>query len=64
MVKGYCVRCKEKGLEMDKVKITQTIRGGYMAKGICKKCGAEMRAMISKADAEKAIGSGEAEKDF
>ena len=68
MVTGYCVVCKEKGVEMmdsPKPKINQTARGGYMAKGICSKCKkTKMCAMMSKDNAEKAIESGEAEKDF
>lgn len=65
MVKGYCVRCKEKGLKMNNPEIVQTVRGGYMAKGICSKCEkTKMCAMISKDNAEKAIKSGEAKKSF
>ena len=65
MVKGYCVVCKEKGIPMKDVKIVQTARGGYMAKGICTKCNkTKMCAMMSKANAEKAISAGEAEKAF
>ena len=63
MVKGYCVRCKQKGIEMKNPKIVQTARGGYMAKGICSKCGTKMCAMLSKENAEKAIKEG-AEKAF
>ena len=70
MVKGYCVVCgrpdKEKGKnkEMKDVKINQTARGGFMAKGTCTTCGTKMCAMMSKDNAEKAISAGEAEKDF
>ena len=64
MVKGYCVKCKQKGQDMKDVKINQTARGGYMAKGLCTKCGNKMCAMMSKANAEKAIEAGEAKKDF
>ncbi|MBD3247374.1 hypothetical protein GF378_02020 [Candidatus Pacearchaeota archaeon] len=63
-IKGYCVKCKKKSQEMANVKITQTMRGGYMAKGICKTCGTQMRVMMSKENAEKAIESEEAEKAF
>ena len=38
MVKGYCVVCKEKGVDMKDPQIVQTSRGGYMAKGMCTKC--------------------------
>ena len=64
MVKGYCVKCKKKGVEMKDPKITQTARGGYMAKGKCPVCGTTICAMMSKDNAEKAISSGEAKKDF
>ncbi len=65
MVKGYCVVCKEKGVPMKDAKISQTARGGYMAKGICTKCNkTKMCAMMSKENAEKAIAAGEAKKDF
>ena len=64
MVKAYCVKCKVKGREMKDAQITQTARGGYMAKGKCSSCGTSMCAMMSKDNAEKAIGSGEAKKAF
>ncbi len=64
MVKGYCVKCKKKGQEMKDAVISQTARGGYMAKGICTSCGTKMCAMMSKENAEKAISSGEAKKAF
>jgi len=63
MVKGYCVKCKQKGTEMKNPKIVQTAKGGYMAKGTCPKCGTKMCAMLSKENAEKAIKEG-AEKAF
>ncbi len=64
MVKGYCVVCKEKGIEMNDPKIVQTARGGYMAKGTCSKCNkTTMCAMLSKDNAEKAIKEG-AKKAF
>ena len=71
MVKAYCVVCKEKGVEMkgldgkEKPEIHQTARGGYMAKGVCSKCGkTKCCAMMSKDNAEKAIEAGEATKAF
>jgi hypothetical protein len=65
MVKGYCVVCKEKGVNMKDAKISQTVKGGYMAKGLCSKCNkTKMCAMMSKDNAEKAIAAGEATKDF
>ncbi len=65
MVKAYCVVCKQKGVEMKDPKISKTARGGYIAKGICSKCGkTKVCAMMSKENAEKAIADGEAKKDF
>ena len=63
MVTGYCVKCKEKGREMNNPEIHQTARGGYMAKGKCSSCGTSMAAMMSKDNAEKAIEEG-AKKAF
>jgi hypothetical protein len=64
MVKGYCVVCKAKGVEMKNPEICQTSRGGYMAKGICSKCNkTNMCAMMSKDNAEQAIKDG-AKKSF
>ena len=65
MVKGYCVRCKVKGVEMKNPVISKTSRGGFIAKGICTKCNkTKMCAMMSKDNAEKAIKSGEAKKGY
>jgi len=63
MVEAYCVKCKKKGQEMKDPAVTQTQRGGYMAKGKCPKCGTVMCAMMSKENAEKAIKQG-AKKSF
>ena len=57
MVKGHCMKCKDKR-EMKNAEITQTARGGYMAKGKCIKCDCSMCAMMSKDNAEKAIKDG------
>ena len=65
MVKGYCVVCKEKGVEMKDPVIEKTSRGGYIAKGTCSKCNkTKMCAMMSKDNAEKAMEAGEAQKGF
>lgn len=65
MVKGYCVVCKEKGVDMKDPVVEMTARGGYMAKGICSKCNkTKMCAMMSKDNAEKAIAAGEAKKGY
>jgi hypothetical protein len=64
MVKGYCVKCKEKGVEMKDVVIEQTPRGVFMAKGKCPTCGTSMCVMMSKDNAQKAIENNEAKKGF
>lgn len=64
MVNAYCVKCKKKGQKMVDPKITTTVRGGFMAKGTCPDCGTKMCAMMSKENAEAAIASGEAVKDY
>ena len=70
MVTGYCVSCgrgdkeKGKGKKMKNAVVKQTARGGYMAQGNCETCGTKMSAMMSKDNAEKAIQSGEAKKEF
>jgi hypothetical protein len=63
MVEAYCVKCKKKGQKMKDAEITQTARGGFMAKGKCPTCGTTMCAMMSKEKAEKAIAAG-AKKAF
>lgn len=62
MVKAYCVKCKEKGVEMKNPEIHRTTKGGYMAKGIHEACGTTMCAIMSKVNAEAALASGEAKK--
>lgn len=64
MITGYCVKCKEKNVPMKDPMIAMTSRGGFMAKGICTKCGTKMSAMMSKDNAEKAISSGDAKKGY
>ena len=65
VVKGYCVTCKEKGVPMKNPVIGKTVKGGFMAKGICSKCNkTKMCAMMSKDNAEKAIKDGEAKKGY
>lgn len=63
MVQGYCVKCKEKGVELTAAGIHQTKKGGYMAKGKHEKCGTTVCAMMSKDNAEKALAAG-ATKEF
>lgn len=62
-MEGRCMKCKE-NKKMKDVKMTQTSRGGYMAKGVCEVCGTGMCKIMSKDNAEKAISSGEAEKAY
>ena len=64
-ITAYCVKCKQKGVEMKDAKIVQTAKGGYMAKGTCSKDGqTTVCAMMSKDNAEKAIKDGHAEKGY
>ena len=58
MVTGYCVKCKEKNVELTAPEIHQTAKGGFMAKGKHAKCGTVVCAMMSKENAEKAIKGG------
>ena len=58
MVTGYCVKCKEKGVELSGAAINQTAKGGFMAKGKHEKCGTTVCAMMSKDNAEKAVADG------
>jgi len=64
MVEAYCVKCKKKGQKMKDAVITQTARGGFMAKGKCPECSTSMCAMLSAANAEKAVKDGEAKKGY
>ena len=64
MVEAYCVKCKKKGQKMKDAEMNQTTKGGFMAKGKCPDCGTTMCAMMSKDNAEKAMNSGEAKKNF
>lgn len=65
MVKGYCVKCKAKGVGLKDAKVSKTSRGGFIAKGKCGKgCGTTVCAMMSKDNAEKAISDGDAKKDY
>ncbi|MBU4069416.1 MAG: hypothetical protein KJ646_00365 [Nanoarchaeota archaeon] len=64
MVEAYCVKCKKKGQKMKDAKMNKTSRGGYMAKGTCPDCGTTMCAMMSEANAKKAMDSGDAKKAY
>ncbi len=63
-ITAYNVKTKEKGVVMQNPVITQTKKGGYMAKGTCAKSGATLCAILSKDKALAAIESGEATKGF
>jgi Domain of unknown function (DUF5679) len=58
MATGYCVKCKEKGVELTNAEVVQTAKGGYMAKGKHAACGTTVCAMMSKDNAEKAVSEG------
>ncbi len=58
MATGYCVKCKEKGVELSAAEIVQTAKGGFMAKGKHEACGTTVCAMMSKENAEKAVTEG------
>lgn len=58
MATGYCVKCKEKGVELTDAEIVQTAKGGFMAKGKHEKCGTTVCAMMSKDNAEKEVENG------
>jgi hypothetical protein len=60
-IEGRCMRWKEQK-PMKNARMTITARGGMMAKGECSKCGCGMCRILSKADADKAVASGEAKK--
>ena len=58
MITAYCVKCKEKGVEMSAPAMHQTKKGGFMAKGSCPKCSTTICAMMSKDNAEAAMANG------
>ena len=58
MVTGYCVKCKEKGVELTAPEIHQTKKSGFIAKGKQPKFGTTVCAMMSKVNAEKAMEDG------
>ena len=63
-ITAYCVKCKEKGVEMISPAIHQTKKGGYMAKGSCPKCSTTLCAIMSKDNAESAMARGDAGKAY
>ncbi len=60
-IEGRCMRCKEQK-PMKDAAMHITSRGGHMAKGKCSACGCGMCRIMSKADADAAVKSGEAKK--
>ena len=62
-MQGRCMKCREQK-DMKDVEMTQTKKGGYMAKGKCVTCGTTICKIMSKDNAEKAMSSGEAKKAF
>ncbi len=63
MIKAYCLKTKEKNVPMQKAVVTKTARGGYMAAGHDGN-GNKMAAIMSEANALKAIADGVAKKGF
>ena len=57
-MEGRCMKCAEQK-EMNDINMTQTARGGYMAKGKCGTCGTTICKICSKDNAMKAIESGD-----
>jgi hypothetical protein len=62
-IEARCMKCKEQK-EMTSGQMTKTSRGGFMAKGKCKDCGCGMCKIMSEADAQKAISSGQVKKAY
>jgi hypothetical protein len=62
MITGYCVKCKEKGVELQDAKMTRTAKGGYMAKGK-HSCGTTVCCIMSEANAKAAIQNGDAKEE-
>lgn len=58
MITGYCVKCKKKGVDLTSPAIHKTAKGGFMAKGKHEECGTTVCAMMSKANAQKAMEDG------
>ncbi len=62
-MEGRCMKCGEQK-KMKDIEMTQTKRGGYMAKGKCETCGTTVCRICSKDNAEKAVADGEAKKAY
>ncbi len=62
-IQARCMKCKDQK-DMKDAQMTKTARGGFMAKGKCAKCGCGMCKIMSQADAEKAVASGQVKKAY
>jgi hypothetical protein len=60
---AYCMKTKEKNVEMHEAVITKTSRGGYMAQGNDGK-GNKMTTMLGEARALEAVKDGVAKKGW
>ncbi len=60
---AYCMKTKEKNVEMQDAVITKTSRGGYMAQGNDGK-GNKMTTMLGEAKALQAVKDGVAKKGW
>lgn len=56
-MKGYCVKCKEKGVVIQEPVIFKSQRGTYMVKGT-HTCGTGVCCTLNKEKAKKAIEEG------
>ncbi|HET6245825.1 MAG: hypothetical protein H0V01_12220 [Bacteroidetes bacterium] len=58
-ITAYCMKTKEKNVDMLKAVVSKTARGGYMAQGE-DKAGNKMTTMLSEANALAAVKAGNA----
>ena len=57
-ITGYCVKCKEKGVDLSNAKIHETKNGRYMAKGKHSSCGTVVCSIMNKDNAMAAVKGG------
>jgi hypothetical protein len=60
---AYCMKTKEKNVEIQDAVITKTARGGYMAQGHDGK-GNKLTTMLNEANALEAVQNGVAKKNW
>lgn len=60
---AYCMKTKEKNVEIQDAVITKTARGGYMAQGHDGK-GNKLTTMLNEANALEAVENGVAKKNW